>query len=329
MFHRGVLHSYDPALKAGIIKINDHDFDVHFILNDMANSSIAPQIGERVKCIVVDKDDQRHAKFIVRLDNKHARVEQPLNQLFYRAHEDLEGESKKFEQELDELIEKRLADQESMFDSQTQIQDFELNFNTLSKESIVLDGSGAEHHADQVSDPATKISLGEPLEEEQIKEMLESKPSRRVPVLNESAVVPLTKVQPLNESAPEENVDDHLPEPTHAKGRPPKVVRKEVPDVKTHFQLKFNAQKFITSSRVDEFGTDKKSKKKPKKIKDPNKQFNPWIFASIVPILVFINLGVWGFQKYEQYREEQDAKAKIYAVEQEHIIKEQKKEAEK
>lgn len=76
MFYRGVLHTYDSENKVGTIYIDEQKITVHFNLKDLPNSTIQPQIGERVKCILVEEANDKYAKYIVRLDNKNARTEQ-------------------------------------------------------------------------------------------------------------------------------------------------------------------------------------------------------------------------------------------------------------
>ena len=90
MFHRGLLKTYDSESKIGTIYLTDSQLELHFSAEDFPNPSIPPQIGERVKCFINDDDTAKDkAKFIVRLDHKNSRTEQPLNRIFYSEEEDL------------------------------------------------------------------------------------------------------------------------------------------------------------------------------------------------------------------------------------------------
>lgn len=90
MFHRGLLKTYDSESKVGTIYLTDSQLELHFSAEDFPNPSIPPQIGERVKCFINDDDTAKDkAKFIVRLDHKNSRTEQPLNRIFYSEEEDL------------------------------------------------------------------------------------------------------------------------------------------------------------------------------------------------------------------------------------------------
>ena len=331
MFYKGVLHSYDPARQAGIIKINNHDFDVHFVLNDMANTSVELQMGERVKCIVVDRDEKHQAKFIVRLDNKNSRVEQPLNQLFYRSNEEVSGQTQTFDREVDELIEKKNFKKiaSEVTQSEKSVAEFELDFNSLSKEAVILEGSNIETESVESQPEVKKIILGEPIEEVNHIELSSNEQQNSAEqTLNEhigDSVKELGKVEENEKSKTAQHVESEYG--ASPKKDQVKSVQKEQPEIKTYFQLKFNAPKMISPSLVNESLKNKKTKKRI--VKDYDQQFNPWIFASIVPILLIINLAMWGFQKYQEHQNEQTNKVNIYSIQQDAIIQQQKKQAEK
>lgn len=93
MFHKGLLKSYDQETKTGTILLSDNNLELSFSVEDLPNSSLAPQIGERVKCFINDDEIEKQdkAKFIVRLDHKNSRTEKPLNRIFYSEEEDLKA----------------------------------------------------------------------------------------------------------------------------------------------------------------------------------------------------------------------------------------------
>lgn len=64
-----------------------------------------------------------------------------------------------------------------------------------------------------------------------------------------------------------------------------------------------------------------KHQPRPKK---KERYINPWMIVSVVVLLVLVNLAVFGFTKYSQYKAEQKAKAKLYLLEQEKIIADQR-----
>lgn len=80
MFYRGVIHTYDFDNEVGEIYIKEQSIIVNFNLKDLPNSTIAPEIGERVKFIIVDENNQKFAKYIIRLDNKNATTDHAVIQ---------------------------------------------------------------------------------------------------------------------------------------------------------------------------------------------------------------------------------------------------------
>ncbi|RZG72077.1 hypothetical protein EXU29_11885 [Acinetobacter wuhouensis] len=71
MFRKGIVTFFDDALGKGFIEINTDQQSVGFLLEDFSNASLLPQVGERVKCVVLEQDGELLAKFIVRLDHKN------------------------------------------------------------------------------------------------------------------------------------------------------------------------------------------------------------------------------------------------------------------
>lgn len=80
MFYKGTLKSYNPEVEAGIIRLSGQDIELHFNIKDFPNASLKPQMGERVKCLIEERQGQAFAKYIVRLDHKNARTEKPIQQ---------------------------------------------------------------------------------------------------------------------------------------------------------------------------------------------------------------------------------------------------------
>ena len=70
MFRKGTVTFFDNDLGQGLIELNDHQ-QVVFKLEDFSNQLLLPQIGERIKCVVLEQDGGLFAKFIVRLDHKN------------------------------------------------------------------------------------------------------------------------------------------------------------------------------------------------------------------------------------------------------------------
>lgn len=71
MFRKGIVTFFDDRLGLGHIELASDHHQVVFKLENFSNTSILPQIGERVKCIVVEEHGEFLAKFIVRLDHKN------------------------------------------------------------------------------------------------------------------------------------------------------------------------------------------------------------------------------------------------------------------
>lgn len=71
MFRKGTVTFFDNDLGQGLIELNDNHQQVVFKLEDFSNQSILPQIGERIKCVVLEQYGATLAKFIVRFDYKN------------------------------------------------------------------------------------------------------------------------------------------------------------------------------------------------------------------------------------------------------------------
>ncbi|WP_010115127.1 hypothetical protein [Acinetobacter sp. P8-3-8] len=86
MFRKGIVTFFDDRLGLGHIELASDHQQVVFKLENFSNTSILPQIGERVKCIVVEEHGEFLAKFIVRLDHKNYvadKNKQPSSKLVY------------------------------------------------------------------------------------------------------------------------------------------------------------------------------------------------------------------------------------------------------
>lgn len=71
MFRKGIVIFYDEKSAKGLIELkNDHQ-QVVFKLEDFSNQTVLPQLGERIKCVVLEQNGEVLAKFIVRLDHKN------------------------------------------------------------------------------------------------------------------------------------------------------------------------------------------------------------------------------------------------------------------
>ena len=71
MFRKGIVTFFDDRLGLGHIELVADHRQIIFKLENFSNTSLLPQIGERVKCIVVEEHGEFLAKFIVRLDHKN------------------------------------------------------------------------------------------------------------------------------------------------------------------------------------------------------------------------------------------------------------------
>lgn len=82
MFYKGVLKAYDQVSQTGTISLLNSEKELYFSIKDLSSVAVAPQVGERVKCMIEEKEGVKRAKFILRLDFKNAREEKPLNQSY-------------------------------------------------------------------------------------------------------------------------------------------------------------------------------------------------------------------------------------------------------
>lgn len=97
MFHKGVLKTYDQDSQTGTIALLESEIELHFSIKDLSSTTVEPQVGERVKCMMEDKEGVKRAKFIVRLDFKNAREDKPLNETYYQRIDDTVDQNKSVE----------------------------------------------------------------------------------------------------------------------------------------------------------------------------------------------------------------------------------------
>jgi len=71
MFRKGKIIFFDESLGKGFIELETDHQHVVFKIEEFSNTSVLPQIGERIKCVVLEQHDELLAKFIVRLDHKN------------------------------------------------------------------------------------------------------------------------------------------------------------------------------------------------------------------------------------------------------------------
>jgi cold shock CspA family protein len=72
MFRKGIVTFFDEKSAKGLIELKTDQQQVVFKLDDFSNQTILPQIGERIKCVVLEQHGELLAKFIVRLDYKNS-----------------------------------------------------------------------------------------------------------------------------------------------------------------------------------------------------------------------------------------------------------------
>ena len=212
MFHKGSLKTYDSISQTGTIYLAESQLELHFSVSDLPNSSIPPQIGERVKCFINDGEleSKTKAKFIVRLDHKNSRTDKPLNQIFYSEEEDQKAlsEKEKLKAELSLDIEKRQREIENEVKNRLEIelaqakkelllQIEELKNNNQSFQQLIKSndsvrfsslefGQTSEHDAKQ--DLKLKNNLDQPI--------TQNIDSKSIPVLDQSKVIE-SSVKPI------------------------------------------------------------------------------------------------------------------------------------
>ena len=71
MFRKGIVTFFDEGLGTGVIALNTDHQEVGFKIENFSSGSLLPQVGERVKCIILEQQGELSAKCIVRLDYKN------------------------------------------------------------------------------------------------------------------------------------------------------------------------------------------------------------------------------------------------------------------
>lgn len=72
MFYRGIVKNYNTEEHKGCIVLLHNNRVLDFALSDFPNTNLVPQIGERVKCTIVENNGAEKIHLVVRLDHKNA-----------------------------------------------------------------------------------------------------------------------------------------------------------------------------------------------------------------------------------------------------------------
>lgn len=362
MFYKGVLKAYDQVSQTGTISLLNSEKELYFSIKDLSSVAVAPQVGERVKCMIEEKEGVKRAKFILRLDFKNAREEKPLNQSYDQPIGNAVNQLNKSETSTlaASLIEKKAqkrskkdqaakalalgldkAQQESAPQSHQKISEFlqgpvikDLNADTAQKmelkQSVIqVDRAGLKSSAMQTSTEANIQDLKSASSFEDIAYALDLHSSTST---DQSPVKAALKEQDGLEKT-SHSIDSHFSvnnEQQYAASDQVDVPQYAVDQQGSQAQILFNAHAHQNNHQVsarDQLeNTSVYAQHTAKSRKKNNKgQLNYWLILSVGLVLALISLAFYGYQQYTQYQNEQHAKVEQYFLEQQRIIEEQRK----
>ncbi|MFW2173913.1 hypothetical protein ACG95N_10380 [Acinetobacter guillouiae] len=352
MFRKGTVTFFDNDLGQGLIELNDHQ-QVVFKLEDFSNQLLLPQIGERIKCVVLEQSDGLFAKFIVRLDHKNYVNDQNKVSVPYlyseNAYEHIRNVRKA-------LKKRRVLTDECLQNPQTKIHteqgilpdaipDIDLvaqqqdtivePIQTIINDPVLEESDGDLNQAKEIElvaqtqvDLSTKVIQNTELQDQthtvdNIKPIEEIHAITVVDVGKENQNIEITEG---NQSAvllsPLEVIEDgqnFKGDDLYFNSQIDRQLLEKHMDL-TAFQrlIQKLKVKFLYSKR----------KQAVKKVRsEKRKTLNPWVVIVAVVIFIAVSSVMYAMDRYKQYKVEAEMRLQQYQQEQKDKIKQQKRKA--
>lgn len=352
MFRKGTVTFFDNDLGQGLIELNDHQ-QVVFKLEDFSNQLLLPQIGERIKCVVLEQSDGLFAKFIVRLDHKNYVNDQnkvSVPHLYSEnAYEHIRNVRKA-------LKKRRVLTDEGLQNPQTKIHTEQgilpdaipdIDLVAQQQDTIV------EPIQTIINDPVLEESDGDLNQAKEIELVAQTQVDLSIKVIQNTELKDQThtvdNIKPIEEihaitvvDVGEENQNIEITE-----GNQSAVLLSplEVIEDGQNFKgddLYFNSQidRQLLEKHMDLTAFQRliqklkvkflysKRKQAVKKVRsEKRKTLNPWVVIVAVVIFIAVSSVMYAMDRYKQYKVEAEMRLQQYQQEQKDKIKQQKRKA--
>jgi len=352
MFRKGTVTFFDNDLGQGLIELNDHQ-QVVFKLEDFSNQLLLPQIGERIKCVVLEQSDGLFAKFIVRLDHKNYVNDQnkvSVPHLYSEnAYEHIRNVRKA-------LKKRRVLTDECLQNPQTKIHteqgilpDAIPDIDLVAQQQDTF----VEPIQTTINDPVLEESGGDLNQAKEIEPVAQTQVDLSTKVIQNTELQDQThtvdNIKPIEEihaitvvDVGEENQNIEITE-----GNQSAVLLSplEVIEDGQNFKgddLYFNSQidRQLLEKHMDLTAFQRliqklkvkflysKRKQAVKKVRsEKRKTLNPWVVIVAVVIFIAVSSVMYAMDRYKQYKVEAEMRLQQYQQEQKDKIKQQKRKA--
>ncbi|KEC85895.1 MULTISPECIES: hypothetical protein [Acinetobacter] len=352
MFRKGTVTFFDNDLGQGLIELNDHQ-QVVFKLEDFSNQLLLPQIGERIKCVVLEQDDGLFAKFIVRLDHKNYVNDQnkPSVPHLYseNAYEHIRNVRKALKKRRGLADEGLQNPQTKIHTEQGILPDAIPDIDLVAQQQDTT----VEPIQTTINDPVLEESDGDLNQAKEIEPVAQTQVDLSTKVIQNTELQDQThtvdNIKPIEESDANTVVDvggvgRNI---EIAEGNQSAVLLRslEVMENGQNFKgddLYFNSQidRQLLEKHMDLTAFQRliqklkvkflysKRKQAVKKIRsEKRKTLNPWVVIVAVVIFIAVSSVMYAMDRYKQYKVEAEMRLQQYQQEQKDKIKQQKRKA--
>lgn len=353
MFRKGTVTFFDNDLGQGLIELSDHQ-QVVFKLEDFSNQLLLPQIGERIKCVVLEQSDGLFAKFIVRLDHKNYVNDQNKSSVSHlyseNAYEHIRNVRKA-------LKKRRVLADEGLLNPQTKTQAKQASLpdTILDIDFVVADQKVTVIEPIQtiINDPAIEEWGGDLNQAKEIEPVTQTQVDLSVKVIQNTELKDEThtfdNIKPVEEIHAIAVVDvgeaNQNIEIVEGEQSPALLSSLDVVEDGQNFKgdnLYFNSQidRQLLEKHMDLTAFQRliqklkvkflysKRKQAVKKIRsEKRKTLNPWVAIVAVVIFIAVSSVMYAMDRYKQYKVEAEMRLQQYQQEQKDKIKQQKRKA--
>lgn len=354
MFRKGTVTFFDNDLGQGLIELSDHHQQVVFKLEDFSNQLLLPQIGERIKCVVLEQSDGLFAKFIVRLDHKNYVNDKNKSSIPYLYSENTYEHIRNVRKALKKR--RGLAD-ESLLNPQTKTQaeqavlpDTILDINLVVADQKV---TVIEPIQTIINDPAIEEWSGNLNQAKEIEPVTQTQVDLSVKVIQNTELKDEThtfdNIKPVEEihaitvfDVGEANQNIEITEGNQSAVllSPLKVIEdgQNFKGDDLYFNSQIDRQLLEKHMDLTAFQSliqklkvkflYSKRKQAVKKIRsEKRKTLNPWVAIVAVVIFIAVSSVMYAMDRYKQYKVEAEMRLQQYQQEQKDKIKQQKRKA--
>lgn len=351
MFRKGTVTFFDNDLRQGLIELNDHQ-QIVFKLEDFSNQLLLPQIGERIKCVVLEQDGGLFAKFIVRLDHKNYVNDQNKPSVPHLYSENTYEHIRNVRKALKKR--RGLADglqnpQTKIYTEQGILPDAIPDIDLVAEQQVTI----VEPIQTTINEPVLEESDGDLNQAKEIELVAQTQVDLSIKVIQNTELQDQThtvdNIKPIEESVADTVVDvggvgRNI---EIAEGNQSAMLLRSLGVIED--SQNFKGDDLYFNSQIDRQLLEKhmdltafqhliqklkvkflysKRKQAVKKIRsEKRKTLNPWVVIVVVVIFIAVSSVMYAMDRYKQYKVEAEMRLQQYQQEQKDKIKQQKRKA--